>query len=419
MRYPLLFAFTALIILLSSCDDTPSYDHKRDFDTDPKAVSVLFLTAEDSSEIILPEGHFLFDRSLILEGVHGVTIRGQGPKRTVLSFKGQVEGAEGILVKNCGDIVLEDFTVEDAAGDNIKATDTDGIIFRNLISGWNGPVSSQNGAYGLYPVLCKNVIIEGCTAYGASDAGIYVGQSDSVIIRNNTAKHNVAGIESENSTNVRIHGNKAYENTGGLLIFDLPGLTMYGGNVEVWENEILNNNLDNFAPPGNIVGMIPAGTGIMVLATRDVVIRNNNIHDHKTVSVAIVSYELVAALSADDENETGTVGSTAEINDAYRSDSLYNPFPGNVRLRDNHFRKRGGLPDMDHQIGQLFMLKFPAKRPQVVWDGIRHPDYLLADGSINPDYRICIGDDVFFADLDLANDMENLQKNPDALRCTD
>ena len=39
----------------------------------------------------------------------------------------------------------------------------------------------------LYPVQCKNVLIDGCVAIGASDAGIYVGQSQYVIVRNSKA----------------------------------------------------------------------------------------------------------------------------------------------------------------------------------------------------------------------------------------
>ncbi len=409
----------AACLLLAACDETPEYHPRRQFDGNAKDVQRLFVTAESNSSIDLPEGHFLFDRSLILEGLSNVTLRGAGSKRSVLSFKGQAEGAEGILIKNCRDITLEGFSIEDAAGDNIKVSDTRGITFRNIECGWTGRVGPQNGAYGLYPVLCKQVLIEGCSVYGASDAGIYVGQSDSVVIRNNRAFHNVAGIESENSTRVRIHNNMCYENTGGILVFDLPGLTMYGSDIEVWDNEIVNNNLDNFAPAGNIVGMIPAGTGVMVLATRKVDVHHNDIHDHKTIAVGIISYELVEALSADADPDAGTVGRTSEINASYRSDSLYNAYPGAISIRDNHFRKRGGLPDMDHDIGRLFMLKFPARRPQVVWDGIRHPDYRQADGSVHPDYRICVHDKVFFADLDLGNDMENLQKNPDEMRCKD
>ena len=49
------------------------------------------------------------------------------------------------------------------------------IIFRHLKTHWAGGPSPENGAYGLYPVQCKNVLIENCIAIAASDAGIYVG----------------------------------------------------------------------------------------------------------------------------------------------------------------------------------------------------------------------------------------------------
>ena len=38
--------------------------------------------------------------------------------------------------------------------------------------------------------------------------------------------------------NVEIYGNEAYENTSGLLIFNLPELTLYGGNVKAYNNKI-------------------------------------------------------------------------------------------------------------------------------------------------------------------------------------
>ena len=102
---------------------------------------------------------------------------------------------------------------------------------------------------------------EECEAIGSSDAGIYVGQSDKVIIRNNKAFYNVAGIESENSTNVEIYGMKLLK-TPGLLIFNLPELTLYGGNVKAYNNNIYNNNLTNFAVKGSIVSAVPKGAGV-------------------------------------------------------------------------------------------------------------------------------------------------------------
>ena len=101
-----------------------------------------------------------------------------------------------------------------------------------------GQSVKKNGAYALYPVICENVLIEACEVLGASDAGIYVGQSKDVIIRNNRVYWNVAGIESENSENVAIYNNQAYNNTGGILVFDLPGLTRYGRKIKVYDNEV-------------------------------------------------------------------------------------------------------------------------------------------------------------------------------------
>lgn len=72
--------------------------------------------------------------------------------------------------------------------------------------------------------MCTNVLIEGCTAIGASDAGIYVGQSKNIIVRNSRAYHNVAGIEIENSLMADVYDNESTENTGGVLVFDLPDL---------------------------------------------------------------------------------------------------------------------------------------------------------------------------------------------------
>jgi parallel beta-helix repeat protein len=166
-------------------------------------------------------------------------IKGEGMDKTVLSFKGQTEGAEGLRISNCSNIQIIGLTVEDAKGDNIKVTETNGLYFSDVKVQWTGGAKETNGAYGFYPVLCKNIVIENCVAARASDAGIYVGQSDSVIIRNNTVYENVAGIESENSRFVDIYENHTYNNTGGILIFDLPGLTQTGRHTRVFQNKVV------------------------------------------------------------------------------------------------------------------------------------------------------------------------------------
>ncbi|NNF33594.1 MAG: hypothetical protein HKN68_05775 [Saprospiraceae bacterium] len=395
------------------------YDPERNFQDKQDELLTQFIIAKDSSIIELPEGHFLFSRSLALEGVHHVTIRGKGIDKTVLSFKGQTEGAEGIRISNSSNIVLEDFTVEDAVGDNIKVMDTDGITFRRVKAAWTGTINSENGSYGLYPVICKNVLIEKCEAMGSSDAGIYVGQSEKVVIRNNIAYQNVAGIESENSDDVLIYGNEAYDNTGGILVFNLPGLTRYGKNIKVYDNIVTSNNRKNFGIKGAIVSNIPGGTGMLVLATNDVEIYSNTISDHNTLGVGIISYNLVAAMEKDiDADPVNAYGGVRTVTD-YRNDEDYDPYPGQIYLHDNAYNNTSWMPNISTDFGKLFLTKSGFGIPDVVYDGIRPPEY-VKDGKTNPYYQICIDEkNIKFLAMDAGNDFKGLTEDITDFSCTD
>lgn len=416
MRYVLVLS--VFLCALAACNSTPSYDPERTYKSIERSLSAKLMLAKDSSVIELDEGHFIFKNSLILEGKKNITIRGKGIDKTILSFKIQESGAEGLRIANCKNILLENFSIEDAAGDNIKVTDTDGITFRKLKSAWTGPVTEENGAYGLYPVLCRDVVVENCEVLGASDAGIYVGQSTNVSIKNNVVYWNVAGIESENSENVIIEENEAYENTGGILIFDLPGLTMYGKNIKAFNNNVHDNNLRNFAPPGNIVGVVPPGTGFLILATRNVEICDNIVKDNKTIGAGIVSYDLVAILRGGSGPENRTTGAQG-VNQNYKKDDGYDPYPGNVVIHNNSFSNSHLLPDTKNEIGKLLIYKFWLKSPQIAWDGILAPEYYLEAGGINPIYRICVSENekTKTAILDASNNFKNLTSDPKKLKC--
>ncbi len=377
-----------------------------------KSLQTQFITVADGDTIDLPEGHFLFTRSLALDGKKNITVRGRGMHKTILSWKNQTEGAQGLQVSNGVNIVLQDFSVEDAKGDNVKINDTRGITLRRIRSVWSGGPKTENGAYALYPVLCKNVLMEECIAMGSSDAGIYVGQSDSVIIRNNKAYWNVAGIEAENSRYVEIYGNEAWENTGGLLVFDLPGLTQYGHTTQVYDNYLHDNNHPNFAQKGNVVASIPPGSGMMILATHNIDVHNNKMEDNRTVGLAIVSYELVAALNEGEQEQTNAIGGVQTVDNRFREDSLYNPYPYNVRVHHNQFQNSHWFPTLRNDIGQLLIAKSFMSPPDVVYDGISNPR--------QPQRNICIHDNgnITFIDLDAANDFNSLSKDVTPFTCT-
>ena len=240
-------------------------------------IQEALILAEPGDIIHLTEGLYELEDSLSID-IEDIILEGDGIDKTVLSFKNQKSGAQGLSVTSDG-VILRDFAVEDAKGDAIKVKGVDGISFIRVRTEWTGGVSTDNGAYGLYPVESKNVLIDSCVAIGASDAGIYVGQSENIIVKNSRAEFNVAGIEIENSYYADVFDNYAANNTGGILVFDLPDIPQQGGHhVRVFRNKAINNNTDNFAPEGNIVGEVPRGMGILVQASSHVEISVSYTH---------------------------------------------------------------------------------------------------------------------------------------------
>ena len=140
--------------------------------------------------------------------------RRRDPDKSVLSFDHQKGEGEGLLVTS-KDVTLRDFAVENARGNGIKGKAADGISFVRLTVRWTGGPKETNGAYGVYPVSSTNVLIDHVTVSGASDAGIYVGQSKNIVVRDSRAEYNVAGIEIENSYDADVTGNVATKNAGG------------------------------------------------------------------------------------------------------------------------------------------------------------------------------------------------------------
>lgn len=314
-------------------------------DAGPEAqerLQAALIEAEPGDTVAIGAGRFALADGLSLD-VDQIIVRGAGPGETILDFSGQLGAGEGLLVTS-HDVVLRDFGVENPRGDGIKSRRADRIVYHNIRVEWTGGPAATNGAYGLYPVESEDVLIDGCTVIGASDAGIYVGQSDRIVVRNNQVRHNVAGIEIENSFNADVHGNTATQNTGGVLIFDLPNLPQMGGHgVRVFANTIRDNNTPNFAPEGNIVATVPAGTGVIVMANRDVHVFDNDIGEHGTSNVMIISYP-----------------------QSY-DDASYDPSPRDVELSGNRHGRAGYAPDMEG--GAELAAAVGGTLPPVLWDG--------------------------------------------------
>lgn len=329
-----------------------------------KALTAFF-EAREGDTITFCEGRFQMPTGLILNGKRGITIKGAGRDQTILNFKGS-DSAEGINATHADGLIIEGLTIEDTPGNAIRVFRSEQVVLRDVRTRWRDSdgrdetqegyaPSEENGAYGLYPVEARHVLMEDCESHGASDAGIYVGQTSDVIVRNCLATYNVAGFEFENTFRAVFEDNIATNNTGGFLVFDLPGLRQYGAKNVVRRNKTFANNTDNFAPVGNIVGLTPRGTGMLILATDQLEIHDNEIYDNDTVGIAIVNYGLA------DPNNT---------------DARYDFFPEGLHIHNNVFRNNGGNPqnpDLQRDVATvlplLLRLKNLGRSAHIVWDG--------------------------------------------------
>lgn len=337
------------LALLSACGAGPEDEAPAETTTqtaagplDAVALQTLLIEVEEGGVVELPEGTVDLVDGLSLD-VPGVTIKGAGQDKTILNFSGQEGAGEGLLITS-DDVTVEGFTMRDTKGDGIKSKGADRITYRDLTVEWSGGPDENNGAYGVYPVESTDVLVERVTVRGASDAGIYVGQSDNIVVRDSLAEFNVAGIEIENSTRADVYNNVVTKNAGGLLVFDLPDLPKVGGHsTRLFNNQIFDNNTRNFAPPGNIVASVPSGTGIIVQANDRVEIFDNELRDNRTAHVLLVAYS----------PEFG--------------DERYNPLVRNVLITGNTFENGGYDPQGDLQMLAMLM---GGKLPDIVSDGV-------------------------------------------------
>ena len=233
--------------------------------------------------------------------------------------------------------------------------------------------TENTGIYGLYPVKSTDILIENSTVIGTKDAGIYAGQSEKVVIRNNVVYENVLGIEAENTVDTEIYGNHAYDNTMGILVVLLPNLTskvnLY---TKVYDNLVENNNHENFAIEGTAAAIAPPGSGIALIGVDYAEVYGNTIRGNKTAGVGV--FDLAIAFEPERINvptrpEFNYIHDNNFANNGYDADKFIAELgiPGSDILWDvsgvgNRFDERGAS-------------SFPPALPSSKWPGIFYNAY--------------------------------------------
>lgn len=387
-----IFTMGLTLLFLAGCGEDAVQEVSQSDEQFRKELQGKLIKAKAGDVIEIPEGTFQIDRSLTLN-VDGVTIRGAGMDKSILSFKNQKAGAEGILV-TASNFTIEDLAIEDTRGDALKINKGKDIIIRRVRAEWTNGPDTRNGAYGFYPVQTENTLIEGTVAIGASDSGLYVGQSRNVVVRNNRVEYNVAGIEIENTVGADVYDNVATNNTGGILIFNMPYLTQPGHTTRVYNNKVFKNNLDNFAPKGGAVASVPAGSGILINSNDNVEIFNNEISDNDTANVIVSSLF------------------TANYEEEYMVDGTFDPYPEGIYVYDNTFVGGGSSPDrIELKTLKMAMFGLTGSLPDILWDGITNP------ASEQP--ALCVDNgDSKVVNVDAGNDFANVTTDMSRYGCT-
>jgi cytochrome c peroxidase len=233
--------------------------------------------------------------------------------------------------------------------------------------------AENTGIYGLYPVRSTEVLIENSTVAGTRDAGIYAGQSEKVVIRNNVVYENVLGIEAENTVDTEIYGNHAYNNTMGILVVLLPNLTskvnLY---TRVYDNLIENNNHENFAIEGTAAAIAPPGSGIALIGVDYAEVYGNTIRGNKTAGIGV--FDLAIAF----EPERINVPTRPEFNYIHDNTFANNGYDADKFIADL------GIPGSDilwdvsgvgNQFDEQVASSFPPALPSSKWPGILYNAY--------------------------------------------
>lgn len=283
-------------------------------------------------------GFFDLTQPMQLANTENIVIKGCGKDLSFLSFKNSNQPI-GIGAVNVRGLTVEDLTVLDTDGNGIELRGVDHGTIRRVRTFWtsNGgnesptpttkdnytevnyspactdpatqnpavpenaggdisspdyTVSDKAGRYGIYPVSSSNILVEETESIGASDAGIYVGQTNNAIIRRSRAAFNVFGFEIENVQGGEYNDNVAECNTGGFLIYDLDGnLRQYGDRTRMYRNLSRLNNTYNFTE-GGFVANVPPGSGMITLSYDRIDVFENEFRDNNTGGIIHASYEL-------------------------------------------------------------------------------------------------------------------------------
>ena len=297
----------------------------------------------------------------VLVDIDRVRLRGlvRDGQRAVLDGEGR--RTDAVIASGHG-FTIEGLALKDYTSNGITVQGATGVTFREL-------VVENTGLYGVYPVECRDVRVEGVTVTGAKDAAIYVGQSRDIVVRGNEVHDNVTGIEIENSVNALVENNYAHGNTGGILVFLLPNNpSKAGSDTRVVGNRVIANNHPNFGDPNAIVSQVPPGTGVFIMAADRTEVSGNEIRGNDSFAVAVVS--LASAFPKGTSFDVGILPEGTRVFGNVLAENGRNPAPSVKKIAGRGVDLVWDGSGSDNTWSQPGASRFPPLLPGPSWPGV-------------------------------------------------
>ena len=191
----------------------------------------------------------------------------------------------GVSGRRLAGFELRGFTVQGFEGFGVYLACVDRFKIR-------GVTARADLTYSIFPVRSSHGLMTGNTASGTlSDACLYVGQDERVVVERNQATDCLIGLQIENSSHVRFAHNVSRNNTAGMIVDVLNGRQVKTiADNEVTGNVLADNNRPNTAPPGEDTADLQPGIGLIVDGADRTRVTGNTITGNRLAGTTLVDF---------------------------------------------------------------------------------------------------------------------------------
>src|SRR5712692_266217 len=180
---------------------------------------------------------------------------------------------------------LSGFTVRGFEGFGVYLACVDGFrLERNE--------THANLTYAMFPVRSSHGRLTRNKASGThSDACLYTGQDEQILVDHNEATDCLIGLQIENCQHVRMTHNRSVGNTAGMIVDVINGRqAKIASDNTVTHNELRDNNRPNNAPPGLDTSRILPGIGLVLDGADRTLVAGNLIAGNHLAGVTLVDF---------------------------------------------------------------------------------------------------------------------------------